>query len=688
MRRQGLAIVGLAALASAIYWPVRHFDFVTWDDPTYVTQNLNVLGGFTASGVNWAFTTAAAPYWHPLTWMSHMLDVTWFGVRAGGHHVTNVALHIANTLALFALLFRTTGAVGRSACVAALFAAHPLHVESVAWVAERKDLLSTFFFLLTLLAYVEYARRTSSARYAFVVGFFALGLMSKPMLVTLPFVLLLLDEWPLAAERVARPLRARLAAIAPLLLLAGGVAVATFLVQQQVGAVSAVPLGLRIANAMHSYVAYLGLTLWPARLSAFYPYPQSIGVGIWGPSLFIVLALSAIAWRWRSRAPYVLVGWLWYLITLVPVIGLVQAGDQALADRFTYVPLIGIFLIAVWGIADALASVRAVRFAGPALACAAVAVSAVTARAQVETWRNSETLWNHALAVTVNNDRAYNGLGAFLNNQHRESEAIPHFENALRINPNLADAHYNLGIALTATGRPDDAFVHYLDAVRLQPAFSEAHNNLGIAWLDRHRVDDAIREFTESLRLTPTQTQAHINLGIALLRKDDADGAVTHLMKALELDPSSVQARYRLGAALSRMGRLEDAIAQFRLVLAVTPHVAALHNDLGFALAGQQKADEAMAEYAEALRLDPALADAHNNLGFVLATQRKLDEALPHFVEAVRLRPDFEQAHVNLGLTLATQRRFDEAAREFREALRINPDNPVAKRSLDRIKGS
>lgn len=573
-----------------MYSPVARHDFVNFDDPQYVSENANVSGGFTWHGVSWAFTTGHAGNWHPLTWVSHMLDVQVYGLNAGAHHVSNVVLHIASSLLLFGLLYRMTGALGRSGFVAALFAVHPLHVESVAWIAERKDVLSTLFWMLTIWAYLAYVRHPRPGRYLAVVLLFALGLMAKPMLVTLPFVLLLLDFWPLG--RFAAGARSgRLQLIlekTPLFTLAIASSIVTFAVQQQAGAVKgfdALPLGRRVANALVAFVTYVWQTLWPTRLAAVYPYPASVP-GWWVIAAIVGLtAVSALAIRARRRQPYLLVGWLWYLGTLVPVIGLIQVGSQPTADRYTYVPLIGLFIIVAWGVPDLLVRWPPRTIALPAVAALVISACTITARSQVRYWESSTTLWEHALNVTTANYRAHNNVGHALATQGRLREAIPHYAEALRIKPDYAEAHNSLGLALAGQGRVGEAIAHYGDALRLVPAYFEAHSNLGAALAGQGRYDDAIRHFSEAVRLEPDHAlarqnlgQAHRDFGRALAGQGRVDEAIREFLEALRLEPGDADLQYDTGVMFVRGGDNQTAVRHFETALKLDPgHQAARH---------------------------------------------------------------------------------------------------------------
>lgn len=546
-------LLALAALTAVVYAPVRHFDFVQVDDPAYVTENPHVLRGLTPEGIAWAFTTGDAANWHPVTWLSHMLDVQLFGVAAGPHHLTNVLLHMANTLLLFGLLVQLTGAVWRSALVAALFAVHPLHVESVAWVAERKDVLSTLFWMLTLWAYLGFVRSqgstagaaappaTSRSRrgyYLLMLAFFALGLMAKPMLVTLPCVLLLLDIWPLERLRLAtrevrspkandrpsgrsaagspragagrrrskdRPARARtpgkpdLLSMAwplvreklPLFVMAVASSIVTVIVQQRGGAAStleAYPFSLRLQNALVSVVAYLRGTLWPEGLTVLYPFPESVPDWQVAGALAVLGGISFVVYRLARRHPYLLVGWLWYLGTLMPVAGLVQVGLQARADRYTYVPLIGIFIMVAWGVAALLDRMRGGRHVVPIAAIAVILGCTLTARAQVGYWKDNVTLWTRVTTLTLHVDEyeAHMSLGTTLGNQDRVDEAMRHFAEAARLRPQSDAAHCSLGLALARSGRAIDAAREFNEALRLNPGNQAARRAIeGLLRRDR-----------------------------------------------------------------------------------------------------------------------------------------------------------------------------------------------------------
>ncbi len=580
--QSGIYLV-LALCATAIYAQTGWFRFINYDDPEYVTRNPHVLHGFTSEGFTWAFHAHAAN-WFPLTWMSHMLDCQLFGLSSGAHHLMNATLHTAATLLLFAFLNRATASPRPSALVSCVFAVHPLHAESVAWVAERKDVLSAVFWFAALWAYVRYAERPSLRRYWPVVVLFALGLMAKPMIVTLPFVLLLADIWPL---RRGIRIREKL----PLFTMAAAVAVVTYAAQSTSGAVKplgAFPFGLRVENASLSYLIYLAKIFWPSRMAAFYPYPLRIPAWEAILAALVLAGITAVALLQRRSRPYLMVGWLWFLGTLIPVIGLVQAGTQARADRYMYVPMVGIGIMLAWAVAE-LPRARMVLMAG--LLC-----TLPVAWAQTSYWRDSETLWRHALDVTRENYVAEHNLGsALLDDPARLPEAISHLQAALRLNPHSAGAHTDLGSALAQSGRPAEAVAEFRAALAFAPGSAIVHNNLANALGATGQWPEAIAEYESALRIDPDYQDARKNLAIA---------------------------RQQLAAA---------------------------HFQAGLAAAKAGRTDEALAELNEAVRLAPDDPEAQNDLGVVLSgIAGKLQEAAAHFEAALRLKPDYQDARVNL----------------------------------------
>jgi len=629
----------------AAYSQVRSYDFVAYDDPEYVTANPIVRSGLTLHGLTWAFTTDRDGNWFPLTWLSHMADSQFFGQRSGLHHMTNVLLHTLSVLLLFALLKKMTGSRWRSAVVAALFALHPLHVESVAWVAERKDVLSGLFWMLTLLGYARYVERPRPVRYLLVAIPFCLGLMSKPMIITLPFVLLLLDVWPLRrlSLKKVRPAtrtkkkgqsgtepKAKTAAIlwekAPLFALSACSSVVTYLFQQRGGAIvpaNWIPLGARIENALVSYVAYIWQVFWPSRLVVFYPHPTSLPAWETLGAGLVLASVSILVLRSLPRLPYLAVGWFWYLGTLVPVIGLVQVGMQSRADRYTYLPLVGIFLLLTWGVSDLF---QQWKIAGPALggmAVAACCACLVLTWHQLQNWRNSEALFTHAAVASANNYMGYYGLGGVLRDQGHYAEAV----------------------------------TFYGEAARLFPSFAGAHSGLAGVYIKQGRINEAITELNEAIRLSPNTVEDRISLGIALNKLGKGADAAAELLEAIRLDPDSADAHYNLGIVYAGMGQTDDSMTQFDLAVRLEPDRPEAHYNLGNALAVQGKMNEAIAEFTKAIQLRPNYGNAHNNLGSALAGMGRIDEAITHFSEAVRLMPESEEARRNLEYAKSLRKR-------------------------------
>ena len=620
--------VALVAITFVAFSGVLESQFVNYDDEVYVTGNAHVLSGLSVATARWAFTTTEGANWHPLTWLSHLLDVTCYGLDAGKHHLSSLLFHAANTVLLFLLLARMTGALWRPAFAACLFAIHPLHVESVAWIAERKDVASTLFWLLTLFAWLRYVEARSVARYVLVVALFALGLMAKPMLVTLPFTLLLLDDWPL---RRAASLNDRVWEKAPLFAMSVASCVVTIVVQRSGGAVQtllSMTFPDRLANAAVSYASYLGKTAWPAALAVFYPFAKGIPAWRVVGSSIVLSAITAIVVRLRRRAPFLAFGWLWYAVTLVPVIGLVQVGGQAMADRYTYVPLIGIFIALAWGLAALAKKSRPARFAASAAAVATLFACVGLTRAQVAHWSDSTALFTHALGVTSDNWLAHNNLGLVLFDAGKTEESIAHYREALRIVPNYVEAHNNLGNALEKLGQRDEAMEHYRLALQLRPDYPRVHNNLGVALSNQGRSAEAIAEYREALRLDPGYAKAQRNL-------------------ARELS-ESFETLNAQGLALAGANRLPEAIASFQRAVAARPESAEVRNNLAGALAASGRIDAAIEQLEQAVRLDPNNAAAHYNLGSSLFQVGRVAEAIAEFERTLELEPDDADARAKL----------------------------------------
>ncbi|KAG0506575.1 MAG: Beta-barrel assembly-enhancing protease [Candidatus Udaeobacter sp.] len=580
-----LVCLGLVAITWAVFGQTLTHDFVNFDDHVYVYENPLVVRGLSTEGIIGAFTHTHALNWHPLTTLSHMLDCQLYGLKAGGHHLTNVILHTISVLLLFLVFKQMTGGLWQSAFVAALFAIHPLHVESVAWIAERKDVLSAVFFMLTLAAYARYARAPSPARYLLVAVLFAFGLMSKPMLVTLPFVLLLLDYWPLGRlggqkSEVGSRLRRLITEKIPLFALSALSCAATLLTQRQgPNAIDQLPFLWRLNNTFVSYVTYIWQMLWPVRLAVFYPHPNDrLSVVEVTVAIAFLVGVSLLVLYLRRTKPYLVTGWFWYLGMLVPVIGLVQVGEQAHADRYTYLPQIGLYIMIAWAVGDLLLeSPSRVRRAVVGVA-AAIAIVCLGMRAfvQVSYWKNSQTLWSHTLAVTGDNDVAHNNLGFLFLRRGELDNAISEFQAALDIRSRNTETHYSLGAALI-------------------------QNNLGNAFARKQLSDEAINHLQEAVRLRPDYADAYFNLGSVLFQQGRIDQAIAQWQKALAIRPRDAEAHRNLASALRKQGNVKGAIAEYEQALNITPEDRVALNNLAWILA--TSSDASMRDGARAVTL-------------------------------------------------------------------------------------
>lgn len=551
----------LLAATLGVFWQVQTHEFIGYDDNNYVTQNQYVSQGLSKDNVMWALRSIRASNWHPITWLSHMLDVELYGMNPGAHHLTNLLFHIFNSFLLFVVFRKMTAHVWQSGIVALLFAIHPLHVESVAWVAERKDVLSAFFWMLTLWSYVRFTQQPGTARYLSVVGFFSLGLMAKPMVVTLPFVLLLLDYWPLNRIQAGRsinhldkpnsglPLLRLVYEKIPLFVLTGISCVVTILVQKKgeaLGLLDVHPPMMRLGNAAVSYVKYIQKMFWPDQLAVLYPYPKVVAAWQVLVAFAVLGSITFLAVRYRKRLPWLFFGWFWYVGTLVPVIGLVQVGVQSMADRYTYLPLVGLFVILSWGTAQLLSNWRYRKIALSAVSTVLCFLMVTTARAQVSYWKNSFTLFEHTLKATADNYVIHTNLGFELALHGRTDEALGHYRAALRINPEFELAHINLGSVLFSQAKIEESFTYYQAVLKAYPGFAGVHYNFGILLLKTGRVDDAIVHFQEALRIKSDFADAHNGLGAAMVSKGKIPEAIAHFETALKIKPDLADARANL----------------------------------------------------------------------------------------------------------------------------------------------
>jgi len=684
----------LAFATIAVYWQVGGFGFVNYDDPYYVYENPNVNCGLTWQGIEWALVTNYYDFWHPVMWLAHMLNCELFGLEPGWHHLMNLGFHVVNTLLLFVLLWRLTGAWKRGATVAALFALHPLHVESVAWVSELKDVLSTFFFMLTLLAYARYVQGRSRVEgresragsgglaldarlwtrdYFLALVFFALGLMTKPMLVTLPFVLLLLDYWPLgrmpvfklkvsgspASDTPGLAFRRLILEKLPFFGLAFASCVTTYVgmnVDNRSLLREGIPGGLRLANVPVSYARYLGKLFWPADLTVVYPWPDHWPFGQVAGAVLLLLVISLLVLTRVRPAPYLVFGWLFFLGTLVPVIGIVPTGLHCLCDRYAYIPSIGILVAGVWGIADV--SVRwrwrNTLLAGTA-ALTLLMCGALTWK-QLGYWRDSLTLWTHCLAVTRDNPAAQLSFGIALQNAGRTSEALEHYREAIRLEPDYVDANLNLGVALADAGRMQEATNYFARVLRLKPDYASAQVDMGQALLALGDLNGSAPYLAGALRLSPDNVRLLIGMARVLSAQGRSDEVFSYCSKALLLAPDDADAHYVFGLELFKCGRLDEAVSNLDEAARLKPAWADARCHLALALSIKHATGEAIEQYRDALSLNPDLLEALNNLAWLLATQP--DEKFRNGAEAVRLA---EHAYAESG-------QFEKAAATAKQA--------------------
>ena len=654
-----LAVVTLLAFRN-----VRNNDFLRYDDDYYVVENSHIQQGLTAATIAWAFTTFDQSNWHPLTWISHMIDWKLYGNNPGGHHLTNLYLHAANAILLFLLLFYMTGFSGRSAIVAFLFALHPAHVESVAWISERKDLLCAFFFITALLAYAWYVRNPSWKRYASVLITFVCALMSKPMAVTLPFTLLLLDIWPL--RRISFTPESRPQWFSsflklclekwPLFILAVLSSIITFIAQRaghSVAELQSLSLWERISNAAISYCRYLRIMLWPDPLTAYYYYDlTSTKVLAAVLSTTALILVTAACWHCRKTKPYCLVGWLWFLGTLVPVIGIVQVGEQVMAERYTYIPFIGLFIAVVWLIGDAVANSPKIKLVTQIAAVAIIAACAIKTDAQVKTWKDTVTLFTHALEIDPRGALPNLSLGTAYTNQGNFSEAREYFDRALIYNPSRPLTLSYSAFSLMRSGDPRD-------------------------------LPLAGQRLEQALRIAPNDPDALANMALWSALMNRPSDEETYSKKALAAQPDFITARLYLADALRAQNKLDQAAAEYRKAIAANPNIYVAHNSLGDTLNRQGLKQDAMKEFQISLAIEPNQSAAHSNIGRILMQSHQFPKAAAEFTQALRLDPANPIAHDDLGVALFQMGDYEKSAEQFSDALKLNPADPGAKQNLE-----
>jgi protein O-mannosyl-transferase len=617
----------IITVTAAAYWQLQKFDFINYDDNEYVFDNPHVKEGIKLNSIAWAFTNSHSSNWHPLTWLSHMLDWQMFGLWAGGHHLTSLFLHIVNSMLLFFVFRKMTGNIWQSGFVAALFALHPLHVQSVAWVSERKDILSAFFWILTLWAYACYVRRPGWPAYLVGLVFYISGLMSKPMVVTLPFVLLLLDYWPLnrlPIDESGKNLHIKLTKLLlekiPLFILSAVSAGITIIVQRQSGALKSfdvIPLTDRLANALISYVNYIIKFIYPVKLSIYYPYPNQIPGWKLVASAAILTAISWAAIKFMRQKPWFIVGWFWFIGTLVPVIGLVQVGMQSIADRYMYLPMIGLLIPVAWGIPELLAKWLYKKAILTVSAACIIIIFFWITKTQLDYWADTYTLFKRAIAITEDNFFAYKVWGDELALKGDYEAAQKIFLTALKIKPDDFDAIESLGRLAYRNKNYDQAISYYSKALMLNPSNPEIYNKLGVVFFSQHAFEQAREKFEIAVRLNPKFDEAYYNLGLVA----------------------------------SKQGRVNDALINYKKAINFNPDYSDAHKSIGDVLFSQGDMGQALKHYSEALRLHPNDATIYYNIGVILFQKQKIKAADEHFHKALQIDPSYEKAKIAFSMT-------------------------------------
>ncbi len=622
----------IAVLTIVTFWQVTDCKFLTFDDDVYVTKNPHVQEGLTQKSIKWAFSTLYAGFWHPLTWLSFMLDYQLYGLDSGGFHVTNLLLHVASAVLLFLAFTQMTHSVWPSAFVACLFAVHPLSVESVAWVAERKNVLCIFFWMFTLWTYARYVQRPGVQRYLAVLFTFTLGLMAKSMIITLPFLLLILDYWPLGRLSFSKSVKIEkykknrrqeslvklVSEKFVLIIIAAVFVILTLLAEHKWGVVKSFdmyPLRIRIGNAMVSYVNYIGKIFWPVNLSVFYPHPENaLNYRLVFAAIGVLIGITVLIFSTGRSRRWLIVGWLWFFVTLLPVIGLIQIGLHAMADRYAYGTIIGIFIIVAWQSPKLFSRFRNIKPAIAIAGCLVIFVLAGLTRVQVGYWKDSITLFSHAAKVTSNNYWAHNNIGVTLVEHGQIYQAIGHYKKALEIEPNNSMILNNMGTALANAGQVGEAILRYKQAIRSQPLDWNSRNNLGVAFLNQNQIEQAIVNFRQAVKLKPGYVEAHNNWGIALASN----------------------------------GRIDEAIIQFKKVVQLDPDYAHAYNNLGNAFLDKQEFDKAMKYFTEALRLNTMEADTHYNIGVLLSRKGDIEQAIVCYKKVLQINPAHSAARERL----------------------------------------
>jgi protein O-mannosyl-transferase len=619
-KKKLIIYIVLTTVTLAVFWQVNQFDFINFDDPVYITENSYVKSGLTLEGVRWAFSSKYFGLWNPLVWLSFMLDYQFHGLNPGSYHLTNIILHILSTLLLFWLFCRMTGAIWKSAFVAAVFALHPLHVESVAWIAERKDVLSAFFWMLTLCLYVYYTEKPLLKRYLLVLSSFVFALLSKPMVVTLPVIMILLDYWPLKRfeSRTDNWLLWQLKEKLPFFVLSALLIIITFYTpdEQEIN-IKSFPPSARLANAPVAFVTYLGKTFWPHDLAVFYPFPSQIPIWQVMGNTFLIIVISAIVIVLVKRLPYLFTGWLWFAITIAPVTGIKQIGDFAMTDRYHYLPSIGIAIMLAWGVPLLFPGKKTRKNILFPMAIALLSFLTFFTWKQCGYWKNSSILFSHALQATKNNYLAHNNLGLALFAEGKTEEAVTHYNEVIRIRPSDVLPYHNKAIVYAKLGQYQLAIENYNDAIRIKPDNADSYNSRGTIYAKLSQYQPAIKDFTKAISLKPDFADAYYNRGTVYHNLGQQRSALDDFTRAINLKPDNISAYFNRGNIYINLGQYQLAIDDFNKAIILDHASVYLYNNRGFIylMLGQYK--EAVEDYSKAISLKPDYADAYNNRAFV-----------------------------------------------------------------------
>lgn len=676
-------------LTFTVYRQIVNHDFITFDDGIYVTDNVDVKNGITLRGILWAFSIIEKrvnTYWHPLTWLSHMLDCQLFGLDAGMHHLTNLILHIANAILLFYFLNLATGSIHRSALVAFIFAVHPVNVESVAWIAERKNVLSTFFCMLTMIFYVYYVKRPSIQKYLAALFLYFMGLLAKPMLVTLPFIFILLDYWPLERfdlkqSGLLKKIMNLTAEKIPFFILSACsvyITTVSLKLMTNINSTSSIPIKLRVENAIISYAAYIGKIIWPSKLAVYYPFPSSIPAWKMVVSLVVLIFITLFVLFLFGRLRYLAVGWFWFTGTLVPVSGIIQDGLwPSMADRWAYIPYIGLFIIITWGGYELLNRYRIKKiYTVFASLIILLALSAVTF-VQVKYWQDSKSVYKHALEVGPANPVMLNNMGNALVKENKLADAVGYYQEALLLKPDYAKAHNNLASAFYKMGRIDESVRYYAEALRYRPNFYEVHNNFGCVLMEHGKEKEAMFHLREAIRLNPDYDEAHYNLGMLFFRKERMEQAAGHYMRAININPYYAQAHNNLGLVNYKLGKMGKAVKNYNEALKLDPNMAQAHENLGIILFYAGNYDKAIFHLQKAVQINPGNDSVKAKIKSVVEEKDRFQAEEKSLLDKIAGAPDVFANYDYLGDFYLKYKKLDSAAEQYAKAIAIDPKNHI-----------